>query len=93
MYYSLDGSGNYMRLVVFDVLVDKGYLQICVTNISFYQLVLLDTLQLAAGATGLFCQGATVVVHGCSICVLGPIVSQITCSAGGVAFGVHQCLP
>ena len=38
-----------------------------VTSISLYQLVLLDVLQLAAGATGLFSQGVTAVVHGCSV--------------------------
>ena len=36
-------------------------------------LVLLDTLQLAAGATGLYSQGVTAVVHGCSICALGQL--------------------
>ena len=49
-----------------------------VTNISFMLLVLLDTLQLAAGATGLFSQGATAVVHGCSIHALGPILGETT---------------
>ena len=53
-----------------------------VTNISFYQLVLLNTSQLVAGATGLFSQGMTAVVHGCSIRALGPIVGEITGSAG-----------
>ena len=38
-----------------------------VTNISFILLVLLDTLQLATGATGLWSQGATAVTHGCSV--------------------------
>ena len=38
-----------------------------VTNISFILSVLLDTLQLATGATGLWSQGATAVVHGCSV--------------------------
>ena len=42
-----------------------------VTSISLYQLVLLDALQIAAGATGLFSQGATAVVHGCSVHALG----------------------
>ena len=64
-----------------------------VTNISFKLLVLLDTLQLATGATGLYSQGATAVVHGCSIRALGPIVGEFTLSAGGVAHGVHQALP
>ena len=41
-----------------------------VTSISLYQLVLLDALQLATGATGLFSQGVTAVVHGCSVCAL-----------------------
>ena len=38
-----------------------------VTSISLYQLVLLDALQLATGATRLFSQGVTAVVHGCSL--------------------------
>ena len=42
-----------------------------VTNISLLLSVLLDTLQLATGATGLFSQGATAVVHGCSVRALG----------------------
>ena len=42
-----------------------------VTSISLYQLVLLDALQLATGATGLFSQGVTAVVHGCSVRALG----------------------
>ena len=46
--------------------------QIFVTNISLNQLVLLETLQLAAGTTDLFSQGATTVNHGCSVCALGP---------------------
>ena len=66
---------------------------IVVTNISFYQLVLLNTLKLVAGATGLFSQGVTAIVHGCSICALGPVLGEITHSAGGVVLGVHQCLP
>ena len=41
-------------------------------------LVLLDTLQLAAGAAGLSCHWATAVVHGCSIHALGRIVGKIT---------------
>ena len=40
---------------------------ITVTNISFLLLVLLNTLQLATGATGPFSQGVTAVVHGCSV--------------------------
>ena len=64
-----------------------------VTNISFNQLVLLDTLQLTAEATGFLSQGATVVVHGCSICALHPILGEITLSVGGVAHSVHQHLP
>ena len=43
-----------------------------VTNISFTKLVLLDALQLVTGATGLWSQGVTAVVHGCSIHALGP---------------------
>ena len=46
-------------------------LEVIVTNISFYQLVLLNTLQLATGATGLLSKGATAVVHGCSVRALG----------------------
>ena len=70
-----------------------GSLQICVTNISFKLLVLLDTLELATGATGLYSQGATAVVHGCSIRALGPTIGKFTLSAGEVAHCVHQALP
>ena len=42
------------------------------------QLVLLDALQLATGATGLFSQGATAVVHGCSACALGHNLGEET---------------
>ena len=49
-----------------------------VTNISFILSVLLDTLQLATGATGLWSQGVTAVVHGCSIRALGPILGEST---------------
>ena len=63
------------------------------TNISFKLLVLLDTLQLATGATGLYSQGVTAVVHGCFICAVGPIVGEFTLSAGEVAHCVHQALP
>jgi len=49
-----------------------------VTNISFILSVLLDTLQLATGATGLWSQGATAVTHGCSIRALGPILGETT---------------
>ena len=46
-------------------------------SISFNQLFLLDTLQLAAGATGFFSQGLTAaVVHGCSACALGLILGE-----------------
>ena len=38
-----------------------------VTSISFNQLVLLYTLQLATEATGLFSQWVTAVLHGCSV--------------------------
>ena len=41
------------------------------TNISFNQLVLLNTLQLVTGVTGLFSQGATAVIHGCLVHALG----------------------
>ena len=44
---------------------------VCVTNISLLLLVLLHALQLAAGAKGLFSQGTTAVIHGCSVCALG----------------------
>ena len=64
-----------------------------VTNISFNQLVLLDTLQLAAGATGLFSQEATAAIQGCSAHGLDPFLGEITHSAGGVAPDVHQYLP
>ena len=46
-----------------------------VTSIPLYQLVFLNTFQLAAGATGLFSQGVTAVVHGCSVHALGPRVN------------------
>ena len=49
-----------------------------VTNISLILLVLLGTLQSATGATGLYSQGVTAVVHGCSIRALGPIVGETT---------------
>ena len=52
-----------------------------VTNISLILLVLLDTLQLAPGATGVFSQGVTAVVHGCSIHALGPILGETTLQA------------
>ena len=42
-----------------------------VTNISLLLLVLLGTFQLATGATGLFSQWVTAVVHGCSVHALG----------------------
>ena len=54
-----------------------------VSSISFYQLVLLDALQLAAGATGLFSQGVTAVVHGCSVHALGPRVKLTHSWRGG----------
>ena len=56
--------------------------QICVTSISLLLLVLLDALQLTAGATGLFSQGVTVVVHGCSIHALGPKGESLHCRRG-----------
>ena len=49
-----------------------------VTSNSLYQLVLLDALQLAAGATGLFSQGVTAVVHGCSVRALGHNLGEET---------------
>ena len=49
-----------------------------VTSISLYQLVLLNALQLATGATGLFSQGATAVVHGCSVHALGHNLGEET---------------
>ena len=49
-----------------------------VTNISLILLILLDTLQSATGATGLFSQGVTAVVHGCSVRALGPILGETT---------------
>ena len=54
-------SGKYMHLFIVSF----------VTNISLLLLVLLNTLQLATGATGLFSQGVTAVVHGCFVCALG----------------------
>ena len=54
-----------------------------VTSISLYQLVFLNKLQLAAGATGLFSQGMTAVVHGCSVCALGPRVNLTHSWRGG----------
>ena len=49
-----------------------------VTSISLYQLVLLDALQLATRATGLFFQGVTAVVHGCSLHALGHNLGEET---------------
>ena len=66
----------------------RTFVQI-VTNISLLLLVLLDTLQLAPGATGLFSQGVEAVVHGCSIHALDPRVNPYT--AGGVSAGLHRC--
>ena len=60
-----------------------------VTNISLLLLVLFDALQLAAGATGLFSQGVTAVVHGCSIHALGPRVNPYT--VGGMLAQLHLC--
>ena len=54
-----------------------------VTSISLYQLVPLDALHLAAGATGLFSQGVTAVVHGCSVRALGPRVKLSHSWRGG----------
>ena len=56
---------------------------LCVTSISLYQLVLLNALQLAAGATSLFSQGVTAVVHGCSVRALGPRVNLTHSWRGG----------
>ena len=53
-----------------------------VTNISLLLLVLLDALQLGTGATGLFSQGATAVVHGCSIHALDPSGESLHCRRG-----------
>ena len=53
-----------------------------VTNISLLLLVLLNALQLAAGAIGLFSQGVTAVVHGCSIHALGPKGESLHCRRG-----------
>ena len=44
----------------------------------FIPIVLLDALQLAAGATGLFSQEVTTVVHGCSIHALGHSLGEET---------------
>ena len=49
-----------------------------VTNISFIQSTLLDTLQSATATTCLFSQEATAVVHGYSVCVLGSILGEFT---------------
>ena len=69
-----------------DILNVLWKLRPSVTSISLYQLVLLDTLQLAAGATGLFSQGVTAVVHGCSVRALGPRVNLTHSWRGG-----NQC--
>ena len=53
-----------------------------VTNISLLLLVLLDALQLVTGVTGLFSQGVTAVVHGCSICALDPSGESLLCRRG-----------
>ena len=57
-----------------------------VTSISLYLLVSINTLQLAAGATGLCSQGVTAVVHGCSVHALGPRVNLTHGWRGG-----NQC--
>ena len=44
---------------------------------------LLDALQLAAGATGLFSQGVTAVIHRCSVRALGPRVNLTHSWRGG----------
>ena len=44
----------------------------------FIPIVLLNALQLAAGATGLFSQGVTAVVHGCSVRALGHNLGEET---------------
>ena len=49
-----------------------------VTNISLLLLVLLNTLQSATGARGLWSQGVTAVVHSYSIHALGPILGETT---------------
>ena len=53
-----------------------------VTDISLLLLVLLNTLQLATGATGLFSQGAKAVVYGCSIHALDPSGESVHCRRG-----------
>ena len=58
--------------------IKKQIKEITFTSISLYQLVLLDALQLATGATGLFSQGVTAVVHGCSVCALGHNLGEET---------------
>ena len=59
-----------------------------VTNISLLLLVLLDTLQLATGTTGLWSQGATAVIHGCSIHALGPILGETTLLVDWASFAM-----
>ena len=56
----------------------KSKFIVTVTSISLYQLVLLDALQLAAGATGLSSQGVTAVFHGCSVHALGHNLGEET---------------
>ena len=69
-------------VLTYSKLVGHIFLFICqiifVTNISLILLVRFDTLQLATGATGLWSQGATAVIHGCSIRALGPILGETT---------------
>ena len=49
----------------------------------FITIVLLNALQLAAGATGLFSQGVTAVVHGGFVHALGPRVDLTHSWRGG----------
>ena len=45
---------------------------LCVTNISLYQSILVNTLQKATGGTGLLSHEATAVNCGCSVHALDP---------------------
>ena len=77
--YSVCGNGNTTIVFVRCIGSEKYFHlqqilktdQGSVFNISSNQQILLDTLQLATGAVGLFSQWMTAVVHGYSVHALG----------------------
>ena len=70
------------RMNKISVLASISFSNTTVTNISLILSVLLNALQLAAGARGLFFQGATAVVHGCSVHALDPSSESLYCRRG-----------